>query len=307
MEQNGVPAATDPRYGPVPGPSQGYVVAGMPGRVGAWLLDGFLVGLLSLVPAIIGIVTGAVTLNQQALDQIGQFEPGTYQPFSSVTVPILTVNVGLLVAAASVFIALHLLYYAGSWAKFGTTPAQRALKLRVADNDSGTNLSIEQALVRWLFLEGIATITGAVFLVVFLNSAATTPLNRLFGLNGNFGTAGYSSFGVTLVSDIVWWGSTLWLIVLAVSAGASSVHRGLHDRMVGSIVLRPTPAYPIWSGYGYPPQGMPYWPQGSQSFYAPPQQWPGYPPQSPYPPAPGSAQPPSSAPGPEPAPTDRQP
>ena len=301
-EQQSVPAATAPGYqrqalGPLPsaasyavppappyapaiGPSQGYVVAGMPGRVGAWILDGLLVGLLSLVPVVIALVSGAVTLNQQALDQIGQIQPDTAQPFSSVTVPIISVNFGLLVAAAAVFIAIHVLYYAWGWIEFGGTLAQRALKLRVADNASGANLSVDQALMRWLLLEGISTITGAVFLILFLNAAATTPLNQLFGLDTNIGTSGYRSFGVTIVSDIVSWGSSLWLIVLAISAGASSVHRGLHDRMVGSIVVRPAPAYAGWSGYGYPTQAMPYGPS---------KQWPGYPPQSNYPTAPGSA------------------
>ena len=301
----------------------------MSGRVGAWILDGFLVGLLSLVPVVIAIVSGAVTMNRQALDQISQIQPGTYNPFSTVTVPIVSVNSGLLVVVAAIYVALHVLYYAGSWIKTGGTPAQQVLRLRVADNASGANLSVDQALMRWLLLEGIATIAGAVFLIIFLNAAATTPLNQLFGVEANFGTSGYRSFGVLIVSDIVSWGGSLWLIVLAISARASTVHRGLHDRVVGSIVLRPAPAYPNWSGYGYPPQGMPSWPsQSGQGFYGSSQPWPGYPPQSPYPPAPVPA--PSPHPGytpppgtptsgevatgqpapslaPEPSPADRQP
>jgi hypothetical protein len=268
----------------------------MPGRVGAWLLDGILVGLLSLIPVIFAFLSGAVTLNGQALDQLSQIEPGTYQPFALVTVAIVHVNIGVLVVAVGVYVVLHLVYFAGSWVRMGGTPAQRALKIRVADDASGANLSVDQALLRWLLLEGISTIAGGVVLILFLNIAATTPMNQLFGDRGGFGAFGYGSAGVTIVSDVVSWGSTLWLIVLVVSAGASSLHRGLHDRISGSVVLKPAPAYPSWSGYGATPPGAGYWPtQGGPGFYGSPQPWPGYPPQSSYPPGPSQA--PSPYPG----------
>lgn len=284
-------------YGPGPQTSQGYAVAGMGRRVGAWILDGFLVGLLTLIPMILALVSGAVSLNQKALDQIQQIEPGTTsQPFASVTVPLLNVDTNMLVVAATIYIALHLAYFAGCWIGFGGTPAQRALQLRVADNASGANLSIDQALLRWALLEGIGTVTGAVFLIFLLNAAATTPLNQLVREDtASTMSIGSGSLGsITLVSNVVSWGSTLWMIILLISAGANSVHRGLHDRLVGSIVLGPAPAYPSWPGYGYYPQGAPYWPpQGGPIVSGPAGPWSSGPPQPTYP----------TAPGPEPYPT----
>ncbi len=272
----------------------GIQVAGMGRRVGAWILDGFLGSLVSGIAVILAIVTGAVSLNSQALDQIKQIDQEAYQPFATVTAPLLNVNTGLLIVAAAVYVALNALYYAGCWAKFGGTPCQQGLHLRVADVASGNRLSLGQALFRWVLLEGLSVGVGAVFLVLMCDAISTTPTNEWLGSGAYGSTLGLTSFGsLALASDLVSWGSLIWLIVLIVSAGTHPLRRGLHDRLAGSIVVGPAQAVAGWPGYPYPPQGAPYWPPpGGPGFPYPPQAWPGYPPQG----APGY--PPQGAPPP---------
>jgi hypothetical protein len=86
MPSTSVPpgAPPDPGY---PGPRlqpQSYGPAGMGRRIGAWILDSFLLGLLSIVPFILALVLGAVALNPDAIDQFRLMDPGTTtQPFRS--------------------------------------------------------------------------------------------------------------------------------------------------------------------------------------------------------------------------------
>jgi hypothetical protein len=275
----------------------GVQVAGMGRRVGAWFLDGLLAGFLAIIPVILAMVTGAVTLNQQAIDQI---DWQAYRPFTDVTAPLFHVNTGLLILAAVVYVALNAAYYAGCWAKFGGTPCQRGLSLRVADVARGENLSIGNALLRWVLLQGLSIGIGAVFLVVFLGTLATIPANEWLGGGYYFGSTAYGSYGsVSLLSNLVSGVSGIWLIVLIVSAGTNPARRGLHDRLAGSIVVGPARVAPSWPGYPYPPQPWPGYPPQGPGY--PPQAWPGYPPQGapgyPYPPQAWPGYPPQGAPG----------
>ena len=258
----------------------GVQVAGMGRRVGAWILDRVLVGFLAIIPVVLALVTGAVTLNQQALDQLRQAD-GLYQPFSNVTAPLFNVNTGPLILAVVVYVALNAIYYAGCWVKFGGTPCQRGLNLRVANVTTGENLGIGSALIRWAVLEGIAVCVSAVLIVLVFDSLAKTPTKEWLGYGAYGSIFGGGSFGsVTLISNLVSWGSSIWLIVLIVSAGTHPGRRGLHDRLVGSIVVGPAQAAPSWPAYPYPAQAWPgYPPQGGPGYQYPPQAWPGYPPQ----------------------------
>ena len=299
----------------------GYQITTMGRRVGAWLLDRLLEGLLSFIPVIIAIATGAVTLNQQALDQLDWSVSGTANPFAGVTAPLINVHTGPLILAVVVYLALNCLYYAGSWITIGGTPCQRGLGLRVIDISRGGNLSVDAALLRWVLLEGLATCFGAVFLVLFLDYLAKTPTNEWLGTYAYGTTFRSTSFGsLNVLSSLVSGLSSLWLIVLVVTAGRHPARRGLHDRMVGSLVIGRAQAAPTgWPGYayqpqtwpGYPPQGQGYPPTpppGYSQGYPPPN-WPGYPPQGQgypppnwpgYPPQAQAGYPPDGAPTPAP-------
>jgi len=283
----------------------GVEVAGMGRRVGAWILDRILVGFLGVIPVILAIVTGAVGFNQQALDQLRDVDPEAYQPFANVTAPMFNVNMSLLIVAAAVYVLINALYFVGGWVRFGGSPCQRGLGLWALDVETGSNLTVATAIARWALLEGLAVVIGAVFLVQLMDVLARTPTNEWLG-GGYYGSVfGPGSFGsIALISTLVSWGSTIWLIVLIISAGTNPARRGLHDRLVGSIVVaparRPTP---VWPAYPYPPQGTPVWPApgtpgapGSPGYQYP-QPWPSYPTQGPPRPPQGQPYPPQPWPG----------
>jgi uncharacterized RDD family membrane protein YckC len=287
-------------------------------RVGAWILDSLLSGLISSIAFVFAIVTGAVGFNQQAFDQLSQVPSGAPDPFADVTAPLFIVHTGPLIAAVVLLIAISAVYFAGSWILFGGTPCQRALGLRVVDVADGEKLSIDAAVIRWLLLSGIAGILSGVLAVVVLNWMATTPTNQWLSVGAYGSTTTTMSFGGSgALSNVISWGSSLWSIVLLISAGMNSTHRAIHDRLSGSIVIgRVQAAQPGWGGYGtpsqawpgYQPQGPgypaqnpqapqwpqpPQWPQGSQ-----PQPWPGYQqPGAPTPPPYPAPQPPSGPAG----------
>jgi hypothetical protein len=289
-------------------------------RVGAWFLDRFLVGFLGVIPVIMAIVTGAVGFNQQALDQLRNVDPEAYRPFTSVTAPLFNVNTSLLAVVAAVYVLINALYFVGSWITFGGSPCQRGLGLSVLDFETGSNLTFVTAFARWALLEGLAVVIGAVFAVQFMDVLSRTPTNEWLG-GGYYGSTwvGTGSFGsIALISTLVSWGSAIWLVILIISAGTHPARRGLHDRLVGSIVVgqarQPAQA---WPAYPYLPQGGPGWPAPGPQGYQYPQAWPGYPTQgssSPppawpaYPPQ-GQPYPPQAWPGypPQPAPTQPAP
>ena len=285
----------------------GLHAATMPRRFGAWIIDRLLAGLLSIVAVILGLVTGAVTLNQTALDQLGHIPYGTTRPFADVTAPLINVKTGPLVAALVLYVALLALYYVWSWAGYGRTPGQGALGLRVLDASTGVKLSFDQAFLRWALLDGIAAVIGAALLVPFLNSLATTSTNQWLdaGYGATFTAGGSGWVGIASNAESLL--SGLWMIALAISSATNPVHQGLHDRIVGSIVTGPAPA-PIASGWygspgiGYPPQAWPGYPPPQGPGY-PPQPGPGYPPQGPgYPPQAWPGYPPQIPPASPPAP-----
>jgi uncharacterized RDD family membrane protein YckC len=279
--------------------NNGLVVAGLGSRFVAWIIDSILSGLLGVVPLVLAFASGAVSFNQAALTEL--------EFYNTSTQPLLVVNMTGVIAVSALYVVLVAAYYAGCWWAFRRTLGQRLLSLQVASIEGPDNLPAWRAVLRWLVLGGIAEIASAVAIVMLVNVYATVPFSA--------GALGGSSLSVLTtdprvrtaeaVSSVVSWGSTLWWIVLVISAALSSHKRGIHDLLAGSIVLGKAPIAPVaWSGYsgwgqgapgnaGYPgwsgssgyPQGG--YPQGGypQGGY-PPAGYPpaGYPPAG-YPPA----------------------
>jgi len=262
----------------------GYAVAGMGRRTVAWIVDGFILGLVNIIPVILAFATGAVTFNQQAFDQINETSAGaTYEPFANVTVPFIHANMGPLIVAIVVYVVLQAAYFAGSWLTFGGTPAQLILNLRVVRLDNGRNLTIPQSLLRWGLITGISGVIGAIFLAVMVNYVATTPVNEIFGEGGTAGMsfASGSFLAVNMASNLVSIANALWVVVLLVTTAQEASHRGLHDRIVGSVVLGPLSAVAAAPGYGYPGQQAHWPPPPSPWTAAPTPPYPWYPSQVP--------------------------
>jgi hypothetical protein len=277
---------------------QGLAVASMRRRTGAYLLDRIFSGLLGIFPVVFAVVAGGVTFNQQALDQVN---PDGAYPFANVTVPLVNVQMGPLVVAAALYLAILAAYEAGCWMAFAGTPGQRMLGLRVYDVNGGRRLTFDAAMVRWLALDGLITCIGTILLVSMIKSASAVPGRDWLDVT-RVG-AGSNPFGnVSEFSGLASWASLLWSIVLLSSSGRRPDHRGFHDRWSGSIVVAMVrtappmywPVPPGWQGPGgyppgwqgpggYPPAGYPpgvYPPQGGPSGPYPPQSGPGgaYPP-----------------------------
>jgi hypothetical protein len=147
-------------------------------RIGAWFLDNLLVGLLGIIPFIGALVTGAISLNQEALDQVDTYSSF---PFDGVTAPLFKENVGLLVFWVAVYVALNAAYFVGSWVGSGATPFQRLLKIRVVDRSSSRNLTLSQASIRWSVLYGVGLIVSLIPLFYLVDWVTKTPTNEWLG------------------------------------------------------------------------------------------------------------------------------
>jgi hypothetical protein len=267
----------------------GLRVAGAGARLGAWLLDLLVFGLLSLIPLALAVATGAVGLNPEAVRQMN------VNPYVEPTVPLLSVNVAPLIAWCTVWVVLAVAYAAACWARFRGLPGQRLLSLQVADAATGKNLSLPRATWRAVLVSGIPAAATAVLLVAMCELLATVIPADIAGAGGtSYINATYNDTGgdfVSLCSLASW----AWPLLLLISTAASRDRRGLHDRLARSVVVGRAKAFGAWGtayaqvpygppGFPYGPPGFPYGPgptPGSGPGYAP---WPVYP----YGPQPGA-------------------
>ncbi|HEV8696218.1 MAG TPA: RDD family protein [Candidatus Limnocylindrales bacterium] len=104
--------------------------------------------------------------------------------------------------------AISALYFVASWTRAGRTPGQALCNLRVAAVGDGSRLSVRDAVVRWVALGAPVALVS---LVVRGSPAATAALT--------LAAAG-------------------WSAVLLVTTIFERRHRGLHDRLARSIVIR---------------------------------------------------------------------
>ena len=223
----------------------GVAIAGLGPRLGAWLLDGVLFAVLSLIPLILAAVTGALGLNPAAVRQMDA------NPYGQPTVPWLLVNIGPLIVWAGVWVALAIGYSSICWAFFRGLPGQRLLSLQVADARTGKNLSPPRAVLRAVLLNGLPAAATAVTIV-----ATCQLLARI--VPSTFGLPGDPSFyaidtgpwgGLVSFCSLASWA---WPLLLLISAAASRDRRAIHDRLSGSVVVGRAPAIATW-GYPYGP------------------------------------------------------
>ena len=122
---------------------EGYVIAGVGGRIVAYLIDAVLVG---TVPMILSLIL---------VDYAGLFEQirrsmATGQTGQAAIVVPMTLDLILL---AFIGVAIQYLYFVGFWTGGSrATPGMRGLRMQVVDARSGRPLSIGQATRRWAAL-----------------------------------------------------------------------------------------------------------------------------------------------------------
>jgi hypothetical protein len=254
----------------------GLRVAGVGARLGAWFLDLLVFGLLSLIPLVLAVATGAVGLNPEAARQLG------VNPSVEPTVPLLTLNAALLIAWCVAWVVMAIVYTAACWARFRGLPGQRLLSLQVADAATGKNLSLPRATWRAVLVSGMPAAATAVLLVAVSELLATVVPADVGGAGEtSYINSTYNNAGGDLVS-LCSMASWAWPVLLLVSTVASRDRRGLHDRLVRSVVVGRAKTYGAWGNvYGPAPYGQPGYPYGPGPGYAP---WPVYP----YGPQPGA-------------------
>ena len=113
-------------------------------------------------------------------------------------------------AAANTIVAVLVgaLYFIGSWVRTGRTVGAALLDLHVASVSGERLLSVGEAAIRWI--------------VIGAPLALLSPIVR--------GSPRLVA-GLTLVT-------IAWAVVLLVTTIVDGRHRGLHDRVAGSVVLR---------------------------------------------------------------------
>jgi uncharacterized RDD family membrane protein YckC len=127
------------------------------------------------------------------------------------------------VVDALVSTILGALYFAGTWARFGATPGQRLLGMRVVGASDGGRVPLARAVARWLLL--------------------AAPLGVASVL-----TTAVVSGGAEVLVDLA---LVTWYLILLVTTARSPVARGLHDRWAGTAVSKP--ARPVeWATAGGP-------------------------------------------------------
>ena len=132
-----------------PAPGVGYADLGI--RIGAYIIDVLVVGILFVIIGgiIIGIVGG-----------IGGFVGGL-------------LSFIFLVAFQAAFTAIYFIY---GWTKLRASPGQKVLGLETVNAADGATLTQPQAIKRWLYLFGVFVLLSALQLVV------GSGLGSLFGL-----------------------------------------------------------------------------------------------------------------------------
>jgi uncharacterized RDD family membrane protein YckC len=183
-------------------------------RSAAYLVDSLVIGLAYLV---LGILFDSI---------FGPLVAATPDGQALVVVAVNPLRVALELTATLVVDAL---YFAGCWSRWGATPGQRVLRIRVlleratgpaatgpagagsaaagSAHDTPVALPLEAAGRRWAVLAVLPIATGSL--------------------------AGSGAIDVSVLTVV----NGAWFLLLLASTAADPLRRGLHDRVAGTIVV----------------------------------------------------------------------
>jgi uncharacterized RDD family membrane protein YckC len=183
-------------------------------RSAAYLVDSLVIGVAYLV---LGILFDSI---------FGPLVAATADGQALVVVAVNPLRVALELTATLVVDAL---YFAGCWSRWGATPGQRVLRIRVlleratgsagagpaatgsaaagSAHDTSVALPLEAAGRRWAVLAVLPIATGSL--------------------------AGSGAIDVSVLTVV----NGAWFLLLLVSTAADPLRRGLHDRVAGTIVV----------------------------------------------------------------------
>lgn len=175
------------------------VVAGVGRRIAAYVVDSLIVGVADVL---LTVLFNSV------------FGPLVAATPDGAALLVVAVNPLRVVLELTATLIIDAVYFAGCWARWGATPAQLVLGLRIrlaagmpAASAPTDALPLETAWRRWMVL--------AVFPIAVGSLAASGALDA----------------GVLVVAN------GTWFLVLLISTAADPLRRGLHDRAAGTVVV----------------------------------------------------------------------
>jgi len=174
-------------------------VAALGRRSGAYVVDSLIIGIAYVALAV---------FFDAVFGRLVEAAPGGR------ALVVVAVNPVRVVLELTATLVIDALYFAGCWSRWGATPAQRALRLRVrmADGtpprpDAPDALPIEAAWRRWAVLATVPIAVGS------LAASGALEIGMLLVVNGT------------------------WFLMLLISAAADPLCRGFHDRVAGTVVV----------------------------------------------------------------------
>jgi uncharacterized RDD family membrane protein YckC len=248
----------------------GLRVAGMGVRLGAWLIDSLILGLVFVGIVLVAAAAGAIGINPEAERQL-ESAPGAIP-----TVAPYTASLPLLAVFAVLLVLVNVGYATVLVARFRGLPGQLMLSLQVGDAATGRNLSPRRALLRAVLSIGIPSAGAAGFLYSIVALESSVPWSEVANpqTGGAAETWLASWAGPILVAMVAFF---VWPVALLLWTATSSTRQGLHDVAARSQVVGRAPML-LGYGYsagqmpGYPPGELPpgFVPPGAQPFGSPP-------------------------------------
>ncbi len=184
----------------MPGPVAGTEIANFVTRLVAYIIDGFIIGIVNFIlqQIVLGILFSIVL----GIGLIG-----------------FLIAIVLYTALIAGLSAAYFVYF---WTSNRATPGMMVLKLQVVSGATGAALTQPQAIRRWMFL-------GLPYAIAIVTSALASV-----GFGLGFGGLGILSL-LILLGAIA---SVAWQIYLAYTTNQDARKQGVHDKAVDSVVVQ---------------------------------------------------------------------
>jgi uncharacterized RDD family membrane protein YckC len=247
---------------PQPSLPPGLEAARISVRLGAWLIDSVILGVVFGAILLVASAAGAVGINPEAERQLAN------APDALPTVAPYVADLPLLAVFATLLVVVNVTYATVLVARFRGLPGQLMLSVQVGDVATGRNLSLLRALLRAVLSLGIPTAGAAGFLYGVVALESFVPWAEV--ANPQPGGAAElwlsSRAGPMLLAMLAFF---IWPVVLLIWTRGNSRRQGLHDLAARSQVVGRSR---VPFGYPYASGPMPGYQPGS----APPAWMPGF-------------------------------
>ena len=139
------------------GPAPGVRFAGHGARLGAYLVDGFLLGAVISIITVLALLPVLGTIIDRAAHQADYWsDPATWSELGS--------GIALVIVGFLLVTVIGLLYFPFFWARGGQTPGMKVAGIRVVNDRDGSRIGWGPAILRLIGY----WVSGAVFYLGFI-------------------------------------------------------------------------------------------------------------------------------------------